>query len=106
MSSRTPDFRSLLNSALTGYTDQTGIDLLNHPLLANLEGCTSADAIIAVLHDQARPFHDLQGGDHTVQLLRQVKPIVNTLLALFGSGTLTGVRSLVSEMVLVFMLLF
>jgi hypothetical protein len=100
-----PETVTLLNSALTGYTDQTGIDLLSHSLLAKLESCTSADAIIAVLHEQARPFHDLQGGDHTEQLLRQVKPIVNTLLSLFSPGKLAGDPSLVSEMILIWMLL-
>jgi hypothetical protein len=102
-----PETVILLNSALTGYTDQTGIDLLTHSLLTKLENCTSADAIIAVLHEQARPFHDLQpeGGDHTEHLLRQVKPIVNTLLSLFSPGKLAGDPSLVSEMILIWMLL-
>jgi hypothetical protein len=100
-----PEIVILLNSALTGYIDQTGIDLLSHSLFTKLESCTSADAIIAVLHEQARPFQDLQGGDQTEQLLRQVKPIVNTLLSLFSPGKFAGDTSLVSKMILIWTLL-
>lgn len=104
MSSET-DLQSLLNTALAGYTERTGIDLLDHQLTAKLRSCTSADTILAVLNDKARHFDGLQnGGDHTTHLLRQIKPIVNALLILFVDGALREGPSLVSDMILVSML--
>ena len=73
-------FESLLQSALDEYENQTGINLLQHPLAVQLERCSSVESITEVLQQQAQAFREFRGSNnriatllrHTIQILHKL----------------------------------
>jgi len=75
-------FESLFESALEEYEVQTEINLVRHPLTAQLEPCNTVESITEVLQGQAQPFRELPEGENTiVTLLKQTVRILHTLSA-------------------------
>jgi hypothetical protein len=71
------NFQSILDAALSGYAEQTGIDLATHPSAQSLQNCTSADAIIDLLEGKANQFQAYRDGNRN--LIDSLKPVVQVL---------------------------
>jgi fungal STAND N-terminal Goodbye domain len=76
-------FESLFQSALDEYEKQTGINLVEHPLAAQLDGCDSVDSITEVLQEQARSFREFRGSDN--KIMKSLRRAVQVLHKLSGS---------------------
>ena len=68
------NLKQMLYEALAKYK-KTGNDLRVHWLADQLKSCTSVDAVLDVLRDQARPFE--QSGDQ--KLMKWIDPLVHIL---------------------------
>jgi hypothetical protein len=68
-------FKPILDDALAKYKKKTENDLLSHWLADQLKSCTSVDAVLYILRDQARPFE--QSGDQ--KLMKWIDPLVHIL---------------------------
>ena len=79
-------FQAIFDAALKEYSQKTGKDIVTDPITAKLRSCTSPDAVLSVLQDEAQAFNDFRNGNGKVQLMRKLKPTVNVLLALSASG--------------------
>jgi hypothetical protein len=92
MSSNSPlntsQFQAIFNAALKEYSQKTGKDIVTDPITAKLRCCSSPDAVLNVLQEEAQAFNDFRNGNHKVQLMRKLKPTVNILLALSTSEVL------------------
>ena len=91
-SSHTPNFQPIFEKALKSYKKKTGEDLTAHPLAAEINGCASPQAILAVLEGKANELQQFQGSDE--RLIKWLNPTVNILSAL--SATLGQGAGLVS----------
>jgi hypothetical protein len=80
------NLRSLFDAALKEYEKQAGTNLLDSRLIVRLQSCESADAISAVLQEQAQAFHTFRGGDG--KLIGWLKRTVNVLYTLSTSSAL------------------
>ena len=87
------NLRSLFEIALGEYEKQAGINLLNDRLIVKLQSCDSADAINAILQDQAQAFQTFRGDDR--KLGRWLKRTVHALHMLSTSGVLGAAFGLV-----------
>lgn len=95
--SSTPDtinFEAIFNAALAKYSNQTGHDLRNHPLASTIDGCDSAESILAIFQEQAKSFHEFSHGDP--KLMKWLQPVVTGLYTLTTSPALSAGASLVS----------
>lgn len=79
----------MLDAALAEYRKKTGKDLLAHRLADELQTCGSADAVLNILRDQAKPFE--KSGDQ--DLMKWIDPLTHVLYTF--SNALGGVVSLV-----------
>jgi len=75
-------FESILDTALSEYAKQTGIDLATHPSAQILQNCNSADAILDLLGDKAKQFQAYRDGNRN--LINCLKPVVQVLHAVSG----------------------
>ncbi|KAH9040868.1 hypothetical protein EDB83DRAFT_2318291 [Lactarius deliciosus] len=84
-----PDFKSILDAALTEYKEKTGKELLNHPLATEVQGCDSVDAIKAIFQGQAKAFQQFRDGDQ--RLMKWISPVVDILYRFSGTlGEVAG----------------
>ena len=86
-SSTTPPFQLIFEKALHEYEKKTRKDLTTHPLAAEINGCASPEAILAILETKARELDQSQGGDE--RLTKWLDPtvnILNVLSATLGQG--------------------
>ncbi len=72
-------FPKIFEAALEDYSKKTETDIKSDPLFAKLQDCNSSDAVLEVLEGQALAFEQYRKGDRKVQLMRRLKPIVETL---------------------------
>ncbi|KAF8259081.1 hypothetical protein EI94DRAFT_1790681 [Lactarius quietus] len=80
------NLRSLFETALKEYEKQAGMNLVDNRLIIRLQSCDSADAISAVLQEQAQAFHKFRGGDG--KLISWLKRTVHVLYTLSTSSAL------------------
>ena len=80
VSSTTPNFQPILDKALEEYKKKTGNELTTHPLAEEIKGCSSPDAILAVLQGKANELNQSPSGDS--RLTKWLTPTVNVLNAL------------------------
>ncbi|KAH9068102.1 hypothetical protein EDB83DRAFT_2595581 [Lactarius deliciosus] len=80
------NLRSLFESALREYENLAGTNLLNSSLIIQLQSCSSADDICAVLQEQAQAFHKFRGDDG--RLIRWLKQTVHVLHVLSTNSAL------------------
>ena len=91
-SSSTPNFQPIFEKSLKDYKKKTGKDLTSHPVAAQIKGCNSPEAILAVLEGKANELNQPQSSDE--RLTKWLNPAVNILTAL--SATLGQGAGLVS----------
>jgi hypothetical protein len=75
-------FLDLFNAALQEYENQTGTNLVEHPLAKQFETCDSVDSIIAVLQEQAQVFREFRDNG---KLMKSLKSSVDVLYPLSTS---------------------
>ena len=73
-------FESLFQSALEEYEKVTGINLVRHPLAAQLERCNSVESVTQAIQDQAEAFCKFREGNH--EAITVLKHTVRALHAL------------------------
>jgi hypothetical protein len=88
MSSSSQQFQAIFDAALSEYSQRTGKDIVTDPLTAKLRCCSSPDAVLNVLQEEAQAFNDFRNGNRKTQLMRKLKPTVDILLALTTRGVL------------------
>ncbi|KAH9061945.1 hypothetical protein EDB87DRAFT_1821506, partial [Lactarius vividus] len=81
------DLKAILDSALSEYKRETGKQLLDHPLAAELQRCDSVDAVLAIFQGQAEAFQQFRDGDQ--RLMKWISPVVDVLFTF--SGTLSEI---------------
>jgi hypothetical protein len=82
-------FRSLFNTAVQDYENQTGTKLAEHHLAKQIETCDSVESITAILQEQAQIFRKFKEDDGKV--VKSLKCSVDVLYSLsistvFGEG--------------------
>jgi len=83
----TVSFQPILDAALADYTNQIGIDLVNHPLADSLRPCGSPDDVLKLLEDKANQFKDFRDGNRKLlNWLNPVVHVVHTLSAVLGAS--------------------
>jgi hypothetical protein len=70
------NFQLIFNNALEAYKKRTKNDLLAHPLVGQLQNCTSSGAVLALIYQQVQ---GLQRDDD--RLTKWLDPTVRVLLA-------------------------
>lgn len=81
-------FQLIFNNALKVYEEHTKMDLLVHPLAAQLQTCRTPAAILAILQVQVQGLDQSQRGDE--RWSKWLDPTVNVLFA-FSATIGTGV---------------
>jgi hypothetical protein len=79
-------FESLLQSALAKYEKETGIPLVDNPLMAQLNDCDSVETITQALQNRAQAFREFRGGNH--EAIKFLKRTVQALYKLSGTASL------------------
>ncbi|KAI0245287.1 hypothetical protein BJV78DRAFT_1356816 [Lactifluus subvellereus] len=87
------NLQSIFSAALEKYTEQTGKDLQNDPLAAEIRRCQSPDDILSVFQAKAREFDKLRSGDS--KLMKYLNSIIDGLHALSNNAALSAGVSLV-----------
>jgi hypothetical protein len=87
--------QSLFQDALQRYEEQTGENLINHPLAQQLEQCNSVESITTVLQEQAQAFNEFR----RVKVMKPLKGIVHILHTLSTNKALCKAISLVRRIV-------
>jgi hypothetical protein len=86
-SSTTPNFQPILDQALKEYKRKTGKELTTHPLAEEIKGCSSPDAILAVLQGKANELNKSQSSDERLtKWLTPTVNVLNVLSATLGQG--------------------
>lgn len=86
-SSSTPPFQLIFEKAEKEYKKKTGEDLAIHPLAAEIDGCASPEAILAILERKARELDQSKSSDERLtKWLGPTVNIVNALSATLGQG--------------------
>ena len=80
--SSSSNFQTIFYASMKAYKKKTRKDLLEHPLMAQLQTCNSPTDILAVLRTQAQQFEQTTSADD--QLMKWLTPTVNVLYAFSG----------------------
>ena len=64
--------------ALEDYRQQTGIDLVTHPLAQRLQYCNSVESVTAVLHEQAQDFKEFREKNKVLKPLKKVLTVLHS----------------------------
>jgi fungal STAND N-terminal Goodbye domain len=86
-----PYLEAILIAALTNYSEQTGRDLRNDPLSAEIRRCKSPDKILSVFKKQADKFDEFKNGNS--KLIKYLDPIVDGLQALSANPAISAAVS-------------
>ena len=87
------NLQSILAAALEKYTAQTGKDLQNDPLAAEIRLCESPDDILHVFQAKAHEFTEFRNDNS--KLMKFLNPIIDGLHALSNNAALSAGISLV-----------
>ncbi|KAH8999656.1 hypothetical protein EDB86DRAFT_651692 [Lactarius hatsudake] len=79
-SSSTPNYHPIFEKALKEYKKKTGKDISTHPLAEEINGCSSIEAVLAVLQGKANELNQSQSSDE--RLTKWLTPTVNVLNSL------------------------
>jgi hypothetical protein len=71
------NFETLLDAALTEYTEQTGIGLWDHPLASKIDSSDNPESILDIFQEQAQAFDKFRKGD--TRLFKWLRPVVKML---------------------------
>jgi len=89
--SQSTHFRSLCESALRAYEENTDITLAEHPLAVQLQNCLDVQSVTNLLQQQAS---DLRGND---RIMTSIQSTVSMLSALSTTTALGGPIGLVCQ---------
>ena len=83
-----PSVSSLLifDAALKDYQNQTGMDLVDHPFVKQLEECNSVDSISSLLQEHVQRFQDTRGENG--KIMKSLKSAVHVIHTLSTSTVL------------------
>jgi hypothetical protein len=85
--SSSPNFQLIFNNALKAYEKRTKSDLLAHPLVAQLQDCSSISAILAIVHQQVQKFHQSQAAyERLTKWLDPTMKVLYSLSETLGEG--------------------
>ena len=73
------NLRELFEHALETYKQQTGIELVNHPLAERLQDCNTVESVTNVIREQAQDFKKFQEKDRVLNPLRKVLKVLHIL---------------------------
>jgi hypothetical protein len=73
------NFQSILDAALDNYSNQTGIDLINHPSAEQIQNCQSPDNVLQLLLERESAFKDYR--DKYRNLIDSLRPVVQAVHA-------------------------
>ncbi|EMD36623.1 hypothetical protein CERSUDRAFT_124368 [Gelatoporia subvermispora B] len=79
--------QELFQEALDQYANRTKTNLRENPLATRLSSCDSVEAVTTILNEHISAFEDFRENGTGVQLMRRLKPIVSSLLALHLNET-------------------
>ena len=82
--------RELFEAALVEYEQQTGIDLVKHPLADRLQGCNSVEDITTLLREQAQDIKKFQESDKVLKPLKKVLTVLHLLSSVPGIAQHVG----------------
>ena len=82
-SSQVSNFQVIINNALDKYKKRTKKDLLEHPLITELESCDTPSAILSVLQQQVQVLDGSRRSDD--RWTRWLDPTVNVVYTLSGT---------------------
>ena len=71
--------RVLFEAALDDYKQQTGIELVEHPLAERLQYYDSVESVTAILREQAQDFKEFREKDKVLNPLKKVLTILHRL---------------------------
>ena len=80
--SSTCNIQLIIDNALAGYAEITGIDLFNNPFAAVLEQSNSPEAILQLLQEREKAFKEYR--DDNRRLINCLRPAVKVLQAFSG----------------------
>jgi hypothetical protein len=89
------NLQAILSAALANYSKQTGRDIQNDPLSAEIRRCESLDEIFIVFMRQTDKFDEFRNGNS--KLMKYLDPIVHVLQALSVNPAISAGVSLVSQ---------
>ncbi|KAH8996589.1 hypothetical protein EDB83DRAFT_2559152, partial [Lactarius deliciosus] len=81
--SSSSNFQTIFYASMKEYKKKTKKDLLEHPLMGQLQTCNSPADILAVLRTQVQQFEESTSGDD--KLTKWLIPTVNVLYAFSGA---------------------
>jgi hypothetical protein len=73
------NFQSILDAALDNYSNQTGINLINHPSAEQIQNCQSPDDVLKLLLERESAFKDYR--DKYRNFIGSLRPIVQAVHA-------------------------
>ena len=82
-SNQVSNFQVIINNALDKYKKRTKKDLLEHPLITELESCDTPSAILSVLQQQVQVLDGSRRSDD--RWTRWLDPTVNVVYTLSGT---------------------
>jgi hypothetical protein len=83
----TTSFQSILDAALDDYSNQTGIQLSNHPSAEQLQNCQTPDDIIRLLLQKEKEFKDYRAKYRKlIDFLRPVVQVVHGFSNVLGDA--------------------
>jgi hypothetical protein len=82
--SSSPNFQLIFNNALEAYKKRTKNDLLTHPLVVQLQNCTSSSAVLALIHQQVQGFQ--RDDDRLTKWLDPTVRVLHVFSETLGEG--------------------
>ena len=73
------NFQFILDAALDDYSNQTGINLINHPSAEQIQNCQSPDNVLQLLLERESAFKDYR--DKYRNLIDSLRPVVQAVHA-------------------------
>ena len=84
-----PHTKQILDTTLSEYKRETGIDLLDNRLAQELETCDTVEAVLDIIQHQAEAFDKIRAGDK--KLMKWIRPSVHVLYkvsSILGEGVI------------------
>jgi hypothetical protein len=82
--SSSPNFQLIFNNALEAYKKRTKNDLLAHPLVVQLQNCTSSSAVLALIHQQVQGLE--RDDDKLTKWLDPTVRVLHAFSEILGEG--------------------
>jgi fungal STAND N-terminal Goodbye domain len=82
ISASSTSFQSILDAALEGYAQQTGIDLTCHPSAEKVQNCHSPEEFVQLLREREAAFKNYR--DKYRKLIDCLRPVVQFVHAFSG----------------------